>query len=508
MKKKNIFDIISNIDPNIITESEGKVRTRPAAHIALAATACALALCIGIGALYPMINKKGGDPSALQLNSSAERSDSFSYVDPAETGIDGTQPTEPTEPTEPEPTEPVIPDLPDSDPKGEIINLSSSLDVQRDEGKAADESFKNAYFDFSVELLKEQLKATEEENKNTLLSPLSAMYAMTMIANGAAGDTLAEMEAALGRGLSIDELNGYLSYLFDDLCTEGSGVTMANSIWFRDIYDLTVSDAYLNKNALYYKAEIFKAPFNDDAKNAINAWASDNTDGMIQNVLNKIPPEARLYIMNALLFEAQWDDIFYDKKEDDTFTDSLGNEHTVTMLSGHSEYRLYDVNADGVIKNYDNGYSFFALLPEEGVTVEEYVDSLTAERLYDVLNNAKKKWTLTQLPEFTTDYNSSLKPALKAMGINKAFTNVEADFTEMATSTLGPIWLDSVDQFTRIELTSEGTKAAAVTSGGMVTVESVDPTPPDILRFDRPFVYGIMKDDGTVLFMGVQNTME
>jgi len=502
MKKKDLFDVISNIDPNIITESEGKVRTRPAAiGAAIAATACALALCIGIGAFYPIISKRTGEPTTAELNANTEGTDTALNTVPTETDTDVTQPTEPPAPV-------IIPDLPDSDPKGEIINLSASFDTERDKGKAADEAFKEAYFNFAVDLLKEQLNAETEENKNTLLSPLSAMYAMSMIANGAKGQTLSEMEAALGGELNIDELNEYLSYLFEDMCTEGSGVTMANSIWFRDVYDLTVSASYLNKNALYYRAEIFKAPFNNETKDAINAWASDNTDGMIQNVLSEIPDEARLYIMNALLFEAQWKDKFFSKKEDDKFTDSLGNEHTVTMLRGLSDYRLYDIDADGIIKEYDNGYSFFALIPKEGVTVEEYVSALDGERLYGILNGAERSLTPIHLPEFTTDYSSSLKPALKAIGIDKAFKDKEADFTEMATSTLGTLWLESVDQFTRIELTSEGTKAAAVTIGGIDAPTSVDAKPVEIIRFDRPFVYGIMKDDGTVLFTGVQNTMD
>ncbi len=470
--KKNLFDIISNIDPNIITESEEKVRTRPASYIALAATACALALCIGIGALYPIISKKANDPTVAELSET--------------TGEDDALP-------------------PANDPAGKIINLSASINIPRESGKATDENFQKAYYDFLATLLKEQLKTTEE-NTNTLLSPLSAMYAMAMAANGAAGETLNEMEAVLCAGMTIDELNEYLTNLFSSLCTEGSGFTMANSIWFRDIHDLKVSEDYLNKNAQYYKAEIFKAPFNNDTKDSINLWASDNTDGMIKDVLQEIPEEARLYILNALLFDAKWKKGFRFKDEKGIFTDAEGNEHTVTMLNGPSEYRLYDVNAEGIIKKYDNGYSFFALLPKEGISAEEYVNNLTGEMLYNILNSAKKQDTLTYLPEFTTDYSGTLTDALQAMGIRDAFHPAKADFSAMATPP--PLYLSYVKQFTKIDVTAAGTKAAAVTIIDTTKGSPFYIDPSDIIRFDRPFVYGIMKDDGTVLFTGVQNTME
>ena len=84
-----------------------------------------------------------------------------------------------------------------------------------------------AITDFAVRIF----KASAEKEENTLISPLSVLYALAMTANGAKGETRAQMEAVLG--MSVEELNVYLYSYMDSLPqSEKSKLMLANSIWF------------------------------------------------------------------------------------------------------------------------------------------------------------------------------------------------------------------------------------------------------------------------------------
>ena len=129
---------------------------------------------------------------------------------------------------------------------------------------------------FAVELLRQT-----DEGGSTLLSPVSVVYALAMTANGAAGETLAQMESVLG--LSLEELNAYLRTYTDRLPEETGGrCSLANSIWLRDEADrLTVEQSFLDAAAAWYDASVFSAPFDESTLRDINAWVSDHTDGRI-----------------------------------------------------------------------------------------------------------------------------------------------------------------------------------------------------------------------------------
>ena len=141
-----------------------------------------------------------------------------------------------------------------------------------------------AVTDFAVRLL----NATDENGKNTFISPVSVIAALAMTANGANGDTLSEMERVLG--MTSDELNLYL-YTYLNSLPNGDKykLLVANSIWFTDDDNLTVNKDFLQKNADYYGAEIYKTPFNNQTTRDINSWVYKNTDGMIPKILDQIP---------------------------------------------------------------------------------------------------------------------------------------------------------------------------------------------------------------------------
>lgn len=374
-------------------------------------------------------------------------------------------------------------------------NLCDVYSAESITGKAADEEFVLSQTEFALELLQNTTDGTE----NALISPYSVMQALAMTANGADGATKAEMEKVLG-GLPIETLNEYL-YTYRN--SQGNGLFTANSIWTIDDEErIKVKPEFIQKNMDYYSADIFKAPFDDTTVKDINSWVNENTDEMIPKLVEDIDPMTVMYLINAVAMDVEWESKYYDiDVGSGKFTSIDGTVQDAEMLYSTERYYIQDENASGVYKYYkDRKYAFAAILPDEGVTVAEYIAGLTPERLKAVLAEPTEYTSvITSIPKFKYDYDTKLNETLINMGMESAFDVETADFTNMGTAEAN-IYIGRVVHKTSIELSEEGTRAAAVTS--------VEPTAGAELvehqvALNRPFVYFIVDTDtGLPVFMG------
>ena len=363
-----------------------------------------------------------------------------------------------------------------------------------------DDIFKGSYDNFTAELLKKCF----DGKSNTLISPLSVSSALTMTANGANGQTKDEMEKVLGNGISLDELNKYLSS-FGGSLTSGEDFKLknANSIWFRDEENrLTVEKDFLQTNADYFGAAIYKRAFDNDTCKEINNWVNDNTDGMIDNILDSIPDEAIMYLVNAVSFDAEWD-IIYRQNDiaDGKFTNSEDKLMNVTMMSSDESIYLEDEDCKGFIKQYKDGkYSFAAILPNDDI--KSFITSLSGEKLSKILASAEDCIVEVKLLKFGYEYSSKLNDALSALGMPTAFDGNNAAFSGIGKSTMGNISIGEVIHKTKIEVNEKGTKAGAAALVEMVDEGCVIAEKQVILN--RPFMYMILDNETMLpLFAGV-----
>jgi len=342
--------------------------------------------------------------------------------------------------------------------------------------------------DFAVRLL----QASMQEGKNTLISPLSVIYALAMTANGAKGETLRQMEQVLGA--CSDQLNGYLKAHSLSLENAEGKLKLANSIWFTDHERFTVEQPFLQTVKDYYDASVYRVPFDDITCRDINNWVKEKTDGMIPEILDEIPEGAVMYLVNALAFEAKWA-ATYDESQvrPGEFTTENGTVRQVEMM--HSEEGLYVETGDGfgVLKFYEGcDYGFVALLPNEG-TVEELVASLDGAQLAEALRNPTQTTVLTAIPKFETDYSAEMSEVLKSMGMTNAFDSQLADLSGLGNSVAGNLFINRVLHKTFISVGEQGTKAGAAT---VVEVNDecavVYPKETKTVFLDRPFVYMII----------------
>lgn len=349
--------------------------------------------------------------------------------------------------------------------------------------------------DFAVRLF----KASNEEGKNTLISPLSVLCALAMTANGAEGETLSQMENVLG--MSIDDLNKFIyNYVKNLPQDEKYKLSLANSIWFNEDDFFTANQDFLQTNADYYGADIYEAAFNNSALNDINEWVNKNTDEMIPEILDEINADAVMYLINALAFDAEWRSIYAENQvRNHSFTCEDGTEKEVEFMYGEEYKYLEDSSSTGFIKYYkDRSYAFAAILPNEGVTVSEYVESLTGQHLRELLSNPSSETVYTSIPKFETEYSIEMSNILRQMGIVNAFDAENADFTNLGASQDGNIFINRVMHKTYISVDEKGTRAGAATAIEMK--EAGAPLEPKKVYLDRPFVYMLIDCESNLPF--------
>lgn len=386
-----------------------------------------------------------------------------------------------------------------------LRSLTENLRSQAPAPEPVTETQAEALTAFSLDLLRENWTG-----ENLLLSPLSVLSALGMTANGAGGETLTQIETVLG--LPAEELNGTLSAWAAGLPRdEDCRVDLANSLWLRDDGSFTASQDFLQTVTDWYGAGVFPAAFDSGTLRDINGWVEQNTHGMIPEIIQEIPDEAVLYLINALALESEWETVYREDqvREDRIFTGSDGREQPVTLMYADEGLYLEDEHAQGFLKPYKGGrWAFAALLPEEGMGLADYAASLTGERLYEILSGAQEALVYTAIPKFQCEYGAELSDSLKALGMTDAFDWKSADFAAMGSSSNGPLYISKVLHKTFISVDERGTTAGAATAVAMDAGGAAPGVVPEVY-LERPFLY-LLVDLETNLpaFIGAVTTME
>lgn len=327
------------------------------------------------------------------------------------------------------------------------------------------------------------------------------LTALALVQNGAEGETLVQLERALG-GLDRDALNKYMR-AYCDFLSAGDELKIANSVWTDS--SVEAKQAFLQKAVDSYSAQIFSAPLSSKKTvSSINSWVKKNTDGMIPKIIENADRDAVMMLINAVAFEAKWetpytnDDI--EKLEFNSYSGK--SKKTEFMCSTESVY-LSDSDAVGFMKPYKNGrFAFAALLPNEDVNIDDYIASLSGEKLMKIFSSAKKNEEVdVKMPKFKAEYSTQLIDTLKKMGIEDAFDRKSANFSSLIDKNDGA-YIGTVMHKTFIEVDQEGTRAAAATLVGIskMSMPAINP-----VCLNRPFVYMIVDTETNLpLFIGVQ----
>ncbi len=357
-------------------------------------------------------------------------------------------------------------------------------------------------FDFFANVFNEEQKGDDE---NFMISPFSMSMALAMTWNGSANDTKLAMQNTLGfKGWTDDEVNGYFKKLKDAFqkTDPTTKLSIANSIWTNQ--NVKILPDFITLNKTYYNATVESVDFANSATvGRINKWAADNTNGLIENVIEETKPADLMYLLNALYFKGIWTSEFAVKNTSKMdFTAEHGSKTKVDMMQQESSFNYAHNETMQVVElPYGNkAFSMMVLLPKEN---KNLVDVTIALQQADYWANLKRKLSNKEvdlfLPKFKTEYSKKLNDVLIDMGMGIAFTPNKADFSRLSDK---DAFVSFVTQDTYIATDEVGTEAAAVTSVG-VTITSLPVRENVVFKADRPFIYMIQeKSSGSILFMG------
>ncbi len=363
--------------------------------------------------------------------------------------------------------------------------------------------------------------------ENAVISPYSIMLALSMLYNGADGDTRTEMAELFGYESLKDYTeeysqsgNAYVNannkLLMDSLqkADEKVTVNIGNSVWLSDNHEFSDSaeSALLAPVRFYYEGDIFQVNFdNKNTLEEVNRWVSRKTDGMIEKFMDSFEDGLRLMLVNAVYFNGEWAIPFEEyRTEKNRFLGSDKTSNVDMMNIYEEEYRYYcNYGIRGLEIPYGNGQIVMDVWIPENPDVSNISDlygSLTAEEVNGFLNELdhtdKIKDVNLTLPKFQMEYNfKELNQSLQELGMKSAFSE-KADFGLIGND----LYVSLISHKAKIEVEEWGTKASAATSA-QVGITAVLSEPVNF-QVNVPFLFFI-RDTGTgvILFMGKVNNL-
>lgn len=366
----------------------------------------------------------------------------------------------------------------------------------------AEENVRGAANEFAFSLFRRLTDA--QSGANVFVSPLSVSMALGMTMNGADGATFDEMRSALGfEDASQQAINAGYQGLIGLLRGLDSRVEfkIANSIWYEQSFPFHQS--FFDAVRVPFDAEVRGLDFASPAAlSTINGWVNTQTNGKIPTILEAIPPDARMYLINAIYFKGSWRQRFdAGRTERAQFTAATGRKQPVSLMrSQHAMGYAETGELQAVDLAYGaDAFAMTVILPKAGTDVETLAASLDAARWSTLVGALREREVDLYLPKLTLAYERSLNEDLQALGMRAPFARGGADFTRMSPSGR-ELFISQVKHKTYVDVHEEGTEAAAVTSVEMsVTSMPVVPT----VRVDRPYLFAIRERlSGTILFVG------
>lgn len=352
----------------------------------------------------------------------------------------------------------------------------------------------NELFDYTI--LK---KANEHYDDNYMISPVSISYALGLLKDSASDTLSKEIETLLN------------NYQYPKINNIKNRISIANALFIKNDYKNKVNNDTINNLKNTYNAEIiydeFKTP------DTINNWVNEKTFEMIPKLYDELSDEALVVLANALAIDVEWRNQFecYD-----THAYKFKNNNEVAMMSSKNDFQyIKNDNAIGIIKDYaiydkDGNYGYdkpsdevikleyIAIMPND---IKSYVSNFSKEELDSFkVQDPKGADLILNIPKYKyeTTYND-FKDDLISLGLKHLETdNLDKLFNNM------DLTLSSAIHKTNIDLSENGTKAAAVTAFMYEMSAMPEEKEEIVITFDKPFMYLIKeKNSDNIWFAGV-----
>ncbi|WP_077596940.1 serpin family protein [Oceanobacillus kimchii] len=350
----------------------------------------------------------------------------------------------------------------------------------------------------------QRLKGNEEDN--IFVSPISIWLAVSMAYNGADGDTKDEMTNALQLGdIDLQTLNEHNASMMDQVSNHDDvELNILNSIWLRPKF--TFLEDFEQQVTESYNPEL--GPLT--TKEPMNEWVSEKTNGKITNLIEKVDEDHVAFLLNATYFNGNWK---YPFDENNTDNGSFNlDESSITEVPFMSldEKLFYWENDEfqlvALPYGEEGNIQMEVFLPNESIRLQEFVNKLTLEDWQNWRESMQETVGSLKMPKFSLEYESELQDFFQALGMEKAFDQNIADFSNMIdpAQLRGNLYISKIMHKTFLEVDERGTEAAGATSVEMKEESAIVSPAPFQMEINRPFLLTISDNEtDTILFMGM-----
>lgn len=399
----------------------------------------------------------------------------------------------------------------DRNQQADNVNTEKVQAASEKEGmeKENTEEFSYTMAEFSVRLFAENY-TLQKEKENCMLSPISILPVLAMVENGAANQTLQQMQQVLAPDSTQDEFSANLALMHKQLTGE-QALTSANSIWINKKAGLKLDTQFKARNEKAFQAELFETDFDEKTAESVNAWVSEKTKERITEVIQQVKESDLLYLINAVAFDAAWEKPYEDGSIGETnFTNASGEEEAAEGMYGEESTYYQGETYTGFSKPYKENYTFLAFLPAENQDIEAVLSEIETSGWKETMEKKEEDIIVyTSLPKFEAEYNTDLIAAFAQMGMTDVFDSQKADLSLMVAgdSSAETLYISEVIHKTYINVDQKGTKAGAVTAaiaaeGAMLAEQSYE------VNLNRPFLYMIVeKETQMPAFIGTVNDL-
>lgn len=342
--------------------------------------------------------------------------------------------------------------------------------------------------------------AGADQAVNPAYSPLSVYLALGLVANGASGQSAQQFADLLGG--DTDKVNALAAGVMTEYITTGDGPTLAvaNSLWLDNAF--TVNPDYSVAARAVFRAEVATLNLQTEGQERINAWVEQMTNGLIEQIVEQVPPGALAYLVNALYFKGAWAEEFIPELTDNqSFTLADGTVVQVpTMLATDLYASYFKTEAgEGIVLPYKGGrFGMLMVMPAAGVDQVSWDGTQVAAWLAATEGYAGIE---LYLPKWESELAVDLTDSLKSLGLVAPFEGSGEDLVGIGTAGGRAGQITEVAHKAVVKVDEFGTEAAATTSAGMAM--AAPPTEPVMVHFNRPFVFALVdRDTGLPLFLG------
>lgn len=344
---------------------------------------------------------------------------------------------------------------------------------------------------------------------NLFFSPYSVSSALSLAYLGARGETKAQMAKVLGYRLDAVNIAHTLNELGQSLASDDGKIKakISNAAWVQEGLELTDEYRSCLKGIGDLLREVDYENAAESVRHEINRWVEEITENLIRNLVptGALDRLTRLVLVNAIYFKGEWASKFNEKNtKKREFHNLEGPPVSTDMMFQPKVKGLYmkESNLGGGFQAaripYGDGSIHLAVIMPDDLGLFE--EKLNLHLLKAALRMDEAKINLT-MPKFKTEGEFFLGSHLISMGMRHAFSDAFADFCGITEKE--PLKISEVIHKAVIEVSEEGTEAVAATAAVMKRFLSMPAREMIVtLTLDRPFIYLILDQFRTPLFMG------